>query len=995
MLQRRLILLPAGLLLVALAGCEPEGPYGGEDGGGVPTECTSYEYRGEVYDCSALDRCTETDLEYRLACCDCDPSLCNPDPSCDGGMPLPTDPAESCMSCHNGSEYNDYAGEGMSNPHPFPGEPNIACTTCHGGNGEGTGKLGSHVPPPPEIGDDANLIADPVAYHNRRTLSGIDQFPDYTVDGVTYTALEYLQFINPGDLRVVTEGNGCGTPGCHAGEHADWVPNNVIATAAGMFSGAAYTTGVDNHIPEHEGLWQDTAAEYGFRERTDDDWAGRGDRQGTVGRVDQLPERAQYGDGVIYDNPVYNSDNFNDYVTAAGDPEGANRIIAGTPLEHTFLEAVGITCGDCHLGSAGANDRYGDFRSSGCTACHMEYSPDGRSRSTDPNVDHNEPANPDEIAAPERSHIDSHQIRNVAKTLPSGAFVRGISDYACAGCHQGSNRTVMQYWGIRLDQNADVADNNQYPANPQNFQNTAADDRLFDPAVGNNTFNGREADQYLLTEDYDGDGRDDTPADVHHEAGMGCIDCHGSRDLHNGTAGDDTSGSIISRMDQGTHIECQSCHGGVSNYAATVPCTTYAGEEAECATDRLGNALRHVTVDVEGNTWLVSRLNGDRHYVPQTRDVVVQSSRTNPDTGRLVWTPLGSYAMGRNDGRMDTGLGPIQTDPDISRTPNFSHTDRMDCASCHSSWTNNCIGCHLANGYDDNPAEFFFSNITGDRIVNFQAAADFTYITPVPFYLGVNGRGRITQLQPGIQMFYRYFDFNETESDVFAFSDRQGNGNNPDVVGRDPHPALSVDAMMPHSIRGRVTADAEGPRYCVACHLTTDAIDNFGAQYDDFRANLANRNYGRLDFPLLQEHIGQNTGNQLNSPFWVHMVAGLGSGLFLFDDTGCPENPLDADDDRHYCPDGAPADNFDPNAVVYNLDGLVEPTGVSNSSSSHPSQDATRSSALRIGSTNPTMSGPLGAELVQMLADPDVGVVLDSWLDADGQAQGDAAEYLP
>src|SRR5690606_16965785 len=135
--------------------------------------------------------------------------------------------------------------------------------TCHGGNGEGVGRLGSHVPPPPEIGDDANMILDPGAYFNRLTLAGIDKMPDYTVDGVTYTALEYLQFINPGDLRVVSRGEGCGAPGCHAGEHVDWVPRNVFGNSTGIFSGAAYATGIENRIPEHRGLWQDTAADLG------------------------------------------------------------------------------------------------------------------------------------------------------------------------------------------------------------------------------------------------------------------------------------------------------------------------------------------------------------------------------------------------------------------------------------------------------------------------------------------------------------------------------------------------------------------------------------------------------------------------------------------------------------------------------------------------------------------------------------------------------------
>ena len=69
---------------------------------------------------------------------------------------------------------------------------------------------------------------------------------------------------------------------------------------------------------------------------------------------------------------------------------------------------------------------------------------------------------------------------------------------------------MLQFWGIRLDQNADLTNNTQYPENPVTFTNTANDRRLFDPAVNNNTFNGRNADQYILNEDYDGDGLDDT-----------------------------------------------------------------------------------------------------------------------------------------------------------------------------------------------------------------------------------------------------------------------------------------------------------------------------------------------------------------------------------------------------------------------------------------------------------------------------------------------------
>jgi hypothetical protein len=906
--------------------------------------------------------------------------------------------SETCMSCHNGSTTNnDYAGIGLTNPHPFAGAQTIRCTVCHGGNGNGAGKLGSHVPPPPEIGDEQNLVNNPVAYFNRLTLAGIDKFPNYTVNNVNYSALDYLQFINPGDLRVVTNGRSCGL--CHGARHVEWVARSPLATETGIFSGAMYAAGIQNQVRENRGLYQDTAADLSFRAISNPDYVRNASNIGAVGSLIEFPVVSQYntqGGFQIFNNAFYDANNLaNDLYTAA-EQNGTytNRVRPNSALATLYHEQIAFTCGDCHLGSAGANNRFGDFRSSGCTACHMAYSADGRSRSTDPNVNKFEPANADQIVAPERPHITMHRIQNVAKTLPNGEFVTGIQDQACAGCHQGSNRTVMQFWGIRLDQNQDLANNQQYPTNPAAFQNTANDTRLFDPAVNNNTFNGRNANQYIAFEDYDNDNRDDTPADIHHEAGLGCIDCHGSRDLHGGAPNDSSGGQIRSRQEQVVAIQCENCHGSVEQYAATRPCLTYQDIEAECAQDSKGNSLRHVTREAStGNYFLISRLDGQRHYVPQTRDTVVQNNKVNPLNRQLVYSAKASYAMGRADGDIATGIGPVQNNP-LLYTNGFSHSDSMDCASCHASWTNSCIGCHLAGEYDANPANYRFSNITGERIVYNEANADFVYQSVIPFILGVNADNRITQLSAAEKTFYRYTDLNGNTSQVFAFSDRNGNGNNPDVAGRNPFPALGHNVMMAHSIRGKISNSNEGPRYCVACHLTQNGIDRFGDEYDTFRTAMANNNFANLDFNLLQQHIGQNPGNQLDSPLWVHMVAGLGSGLFLFDQNGCPVNPLDNNNNREYCNGNAPADNFDANNVVYNLDRIVEATGISNASNNHPLKQPGVGTASRGGALNQNLSGPLGAQLIEKLSNPNIGIILDSWLDADAQPRGEAANYL-
>ena len=884
--------------------------------------------------------------------------------------------AESCMTCHNGSQDDDYSGPGLENPHPFATADNLRCTSCHGGNGRGGDKDGSHVPPPPEIGDRQNLENDPHAYFNRLTLAGIDKFPDYQVNGRTYSAIDYLQFINPGDLRVVTQSRSCGQ--CHDA-HADAVASSPLATSTGIFSGAMYAIGAENAVPESVDLHRDTAADLSFRAVSDPHYAPDPAKVGHVARLLEVPVHSVAG----RTGPSDISRNREYAVAALEDDIGPdNRVVTGSPLAHLFNEQVSFTCGDCHLGSAGANNRAGDYRSSGCTPCHMPYSLGGRSGSRDPNVSKLEPIDPDDIDAPERSHVRAHRIASVAKSLPNGQSIQGIDDHACAGCHQGSNRTVMQYWGIRLDQNADLRNRVQYPANPVAFRNTSRDARLFDPAVGNHTFNGRNANQYILFEDYDGDGRDDTPADVHYEAGLGCIDCHGSHDLHGGDVSSPAGSPIASRMEQAVSIRREDCHGTIDTYAPTVPGTTYDGRAADLAVDSKGNPLKHVVREADGSYTLTSRLTGARHFVPQTKDTIADSGRLHPATGQPVYNPKASFAMGRLDGNPATGMGPKQSSCEYN---GFSHTDRMNCVACHASWTNTCMGCHLGGEYNTGNN---FSNITGERIVFRQANADFVYQSPIYFQLGVGPDDKITQFSANTKVFFQYRDIDRQDSRIFSFTDRNGGGND---RSKTPYPSLSHNAIMAHSIRGRVTATDEGPRYCASCHLTTDGLASYRPQYDSFRAAMNSNAFGQLDFPLLRTHFGLNTGNQMNSPFFAHMAAGLGTGLFLFDENGCPVNPLDGNVNRVGCDGIAPASVFAPLRAAFNLDRIVEPSGLSNGSSNHAfRRPGPVDPALRDGAADPELAGPLGATLVRRLTDPDTGIVLDSWIDADGAAHGGA-----
>lgn len=931
-------------------------------------------------------------LDARAVCCACDGSFCDwPVDRCGEPTPapVPTIPTiglpfvSSCMACHNGQQLGEplYSGTGLSNPHPFGTAAFISCTGCHAGDASGVDQADSHVPDPPFL----EAFTD-------RTLAGVEGLEDWEVDGVTYTALDWLQFRNPGDLRVVSAGRGCGMSGCHGEEHGTWTTESPMATNAGIYGKARFSMG----SPNANGVtdFQNTAADFGFRAVSDPGFFALG---GAVdGRVEELvgfPETGSRAEDA-HQNVLAGD-------LAAGLVDG--QVVAGSSLEDLITVAIGSACGDCHLGSAGANESTGSFRSSGCTACHMPSEADGTSRVGDPNVNRSEPSDSDALEAGERSHVGRHSIRSVTRDRRAFdcSVSLGIDDVTCATCHVGSNQTALQYWGLRGDHGQDVVNGLQYPANPVSHTTAALDGRFFNGPATSETYAGFSAAQLLVREDYDGDGRDDTPPDVHYEAGMACIDCHGSYDVHGGTVGGPVAG-IKSQQHQVSSVRCVSCHGDLDGVADSVPCVDYDGQAAECLTDRFGNPLRNVNrvmVDGEAYVRLRGRVSGRRHWVPLVADLVdATSGRVHPETGAPLYSEKAAFAMGR----VGSSGGPVQENPTLA-SAGFAHQDTVDCEACHTAWTNNAYGNHLDLAYD--PTTTARSPTTGE-LMTLATVSTSVYQSPVVRSLTVEVDGKIGTGQPGRQLFFQYTDREGTRSDVFTFSDRAGFGN---VAGAsNPYPALAYERIAAHSTRGAPTSTNEGVLGCPACHLTTAGLDgdfnNDGRSNRDdyavFRARYLDANdFTSLNHPLdlddadtdtvfevLRDVIGSNPGNQLNHPLFVAMNAGLGTGLFLFDADGCAVNPLDHNRDRIGCDGDTPSEGFHSATVAFDLDRVVERSGAENVSMAKPMADGLPS-PLRDGSEAPTRSGPLGLTLIRRLTDPDVGIVLDRWQDADGDLQ--------
>jgi hypothetical protein len=676
----------------------------------------------------------------------------------------------------------------------------------------------AHVCAPPAIGNRQQQVLDTRAFFLSWTTAGVQFLPDYTCaqqgGGTKVTkATEWLNFKNPGDLRSAREGMGCGM--CHnqnavdattgeylikGGDVVSYASRMVMGQATGLNSGTRHGIGAVNKFAERRKNnaaydWN-TQADFGATTITNPDYNPAGPNR-VVGEVGSLVGAEVYTGEQFKFNTTYTADAVNNSLNvtnlnADNYPNGINNQIA----EQLFQEVLNQACTGCHLQSNYNNNRAGDYRTAGCAQCHFQTSVLGRSSSGDPNTNQYEPVNPNNLTPGEMSHIRDHRVRNVAK-IPGqvpGLYtvVQGIDDYRCLTCHEGSNRTVAQYWGYRLDQNQDLTNANFYPS-----QNTVTFTRKTDLFGENTNFNNRNINQWIEDEIWQADvtnqfgqaGQDETPADVHHEAGLGCVDCHGLGATHG-------RGQIYSRMKVQTHqndVLCETCHGTVDGYAET---------DGTHILDQGGYPLTHTYRNNQDEFWLVSKLNGSVHYVPQVRDIVDltlaggQGKQYPPGAsrqGQAIFNYVASAAMGRFQQSQDfkDGIGPQQpNNANFELQDNFSHSDGyaaafgtgtaqqgVECYTCHAAWQNNCIGCHLDAFYDANPNNYFYSQVSGERIY-FNFNANFVYQNPINFMMGINDRGRVTPYQ-GLHRFFSYTDLNNNTSNRISYGDRNGLGNDP------------------------------------------------------------------------------------------------------------------------------------------------------------------------------------------------------------------------
>lgn len=365
-------------------------------------------------------------------------------------------------------------------------------------------------------------------------------------------------------------------------------------------------------------------------------------------------------------------------------------------------------CAACHLWSARPGGQFG--RMQGCAACHGAYAADGKYVGGDPTIKRNEPG-----------HAATHTITN------------RIPDDRCRACHNRSARIGLNYHG--------EMESTQYGT--PFVSGGLSDDRLSD---------GRFVWRLV--------------PDIHHEKGMGCIDCHTGQD----TMGD---GMIHVHMKDQIEIRCEDCHGSHS----TGPKTMIVD-----AADLFVRALRKglpLPAAAEGETILQTSKG---RPMPHVRLTDTGFRMTSKLTGKEH--PV-SVITGKLDGHAIRGH------------------ERLECDTCHSAWSPQCYGCHQSLDMGTQGLDHVSGKITAGRWA--EGRGFFRYERHI---YGVNSRGRIGILVPGCQVWNTVVDANGKVADGYdSRVMRLKNGLS----------SMTMGPTHPHTTR------KEAPR-CVDCHLDPKAL---------------------------------------------------------------------------------------------------------------------------------------------------------------------------
>ncbi len=321
----------------------------------------------------------------------------------------------------------------------------------------------------------------------------------------------------------------------------------------------------------------------------------------------------------------------------------------------------------------------------------------------------------DRFAFGEQALPDGHQTMVELLADPDPSPAEDHLRHLCAGCHlhtRKDNRDdAVQGTGSGCSACHSAARQGRFDAHPS-VDLVVPDDRC----LGCHSRSGRISLSYQGLSEVRGrdcadpvelhDGRPGCrqPADLHHEAGLSCTDCH----LHTELMGD---GQRHAHEEDATELRCESCHG------------PDAAETTWAAVD-------------DATTRTLLRQHGEQRP-PSER---VRTGRRGTPIWNLRPTAEG-WALAPKAGGEALAVPQTPADRDHTRA---GHA-RLECSACHSRWVPSCPDCHTRFDPDGKQWDFAAAAETPGRWV--EIGEHFGWSQPA---LGLRANGRIGPMVPGM-----------------------------------------------------------------------------------------------------------------------------------------------------------------------------------------------------------------------------------------------------
>jgi hypothetical protein len=707
----------------------------------------------------------------------------------------------------------------------------LGCADCHGGHPEVSKPTGAGADPQSKDYRDATQQAHPKPTQPdlwKSSANPVRPYASWLKEGQ-----EYIRFVNPGDLRVAER--TCGRAGCHTREVAN-VRTSMMTHGAMLWQAALYNNGVypyknarfgesysPDGVPQILKTVPRPAAEdtrmHGILPRLEPLLRWEISQPGNMLRVFERGggPRVDLGSPNPEEDPGRPDDKLSD--------RGLGTLLRTDPV---FIGLQKTRLFDPLLSLPGTNDHAGDYRNSGCTACHVIYANDRDAAHSGPYARFGNQGLSDQMDTTIPKNQPGHPLHH--------EFTRAIPTSQCIVCHihPGTNMVASYlgytWWDNETDgermypaKQHNPSDDERYQSWLSNPEAAAARGRWKDPSFLENTgtdeFNAklqhtRFADFHshgwifraVYKQDRKGnllDSQDhpvppDDPkkfenavhlSDIHLDKGMHCLDCHFTQDAHG-------NGNLYGETRNAVEIDCIDCHGTIRNKATL--------RTSAAAAPNGGNNLVLLRTP-----WRERRFywSGDKLYqrsmiYPDKQWEVVQVLDTITP-GHDHYSKASEYAK--------TVLNDNQTwgSQKIRNGSKLAHPNKeMTCYACHSSWTTSCFGCHLPMAANLKNKMLHNEGLTTRNYVSY----NFEVLRNDIYMLGRDGTVTNQRFAPTRSTCAVVVSSQNANRDWLYYTQQ--------TVSAEGYSGFGFSTYYPHTVRSRET------KMCTDCHVSEKNDNN-------------------------------------------------------------------------------------------------------------------------------------------------------------------------